>query len=177
MSKYKLPYHFVEYADEHSIYHQHVDDLLMQLQLAIGANPTFKIHEVGCGEGLILNQIGLRLGWRCTGNDADPLAVNMARSLCPHAMVDQLSNAPFCYAGAKLHVVLFADSLEHIENWTKHLEWAKACAEHVVIAVPDRHDAHGLRDFSPNSFDNYFSDWKCLHSEIRHARHLLIFKR
>ncbi len=178
MSKYQQrgPYHFVEYADKDSTYAKHVDDLLMQLQLSIGIGDSMLAIEIGCGEGLILNQIMLRLGWQCEGNDIDPFAAEMARRMCPGAIIHQSGEVDGYEPGCD--VILFCDSLEHIKDWRGHLEWAKRLSEWIVVAVPDRHDPNGVRDFATNSFDSILSDWgTCVHRATRHARHLTIWKR
>jgi hypothetical protein len=182
MSKYKRgPYHYVEFCDESSEYHKHVADLIDSINTHIEEKRTTEdavsLHEVGCGEGLILQQILIHFGWLVTGNDSDDEAARMAQLLIYNAYTtdDVRTIEPFYNLGPQ--VVLFSDSLEHIENWRDQLNWAKAKAEFVVIAVPDRHDAHGLRDFKIDSFDEIFKDWTCVHSATRHARHLLIFKK
>lgn len=176
MSKYlqRGCYHFQEFANSNETYAKHIEDLMRRLAMFIGDSLSRRVHEVGCGEGLILNQIGLRLGWKCEGNDSDPLAVDMARRLCPHAVIHLHDEVWMC--GHKPNVVLFCDSIEHIVKWKEHLEWAKSAAEWIVIAVPDRHDRHGERDFKINDFDDHLSGWKIVHREQRHARFLTIWE-
>jgi hypothetical protein len=184
MSKYlqRGCYHFQEFANPNTTYAKHVDDLLDQLQKHIGMDVierrpedrTYAI-DVGCGDGLILNQIKLRLGWRCEGHDIDPIAVSMARRLNPldliHETDSMIGYSPGC------DVILFCDSLEHIKNWKGHLEWSKPLTNYIVIAVPDRHDPHGEQDFKPDFADEILSGWKILHRATRHARHLTIWAR
>lgn len=177
MSKYlqRGAYHFVEFANSNSTYGKHVDDLLAQLEKHIGHRSSTLCFEVGCGEGLILNQIGLRFAWKCEGNDADAIAVDMARRLNPHATIHLMDDLRGYSPG--LDVVLFCDSLEHIKTWREHLAWAMQRTLWIVIAVPDRHDPHGERDFAPDSFDPILSEWgECVHRATRHARHLTIWK-
>jgi hypothetical protein len=171
MSKYKErgPYHYVEFCDESSQYHKHVIDFVKNVDECYDLLES-SVHEVGAGEGLILNQLSC-LAHQVTGNDSDPEAVRMAHLLGNQvALMSDVTNLQ------PPDVVLFSDSLEHIENWREHLEWAMG-AESVVIAVPDRHDAHGLRDFKIDSFDEMFKNWTCEHRATRHARHLLIFNQ
>lgn len=174
-SKYlkRGPYHFVEFSNPNEPYAKHVDDVLYWLEQLIGADNGTKVHEVGCGDGLILNQIDQRLGWQCTGNDSDELAVSMARRLNPSAGIAHSGSA--FLLDHKVDVVLFCDCLEHIKAWKEHLEWAKETARWIVIAVPDRHDRHGVQDFDPTSFDKTLSDWAVMHRATRHARHFTVW--
>src|SRR5678810_807036 len=166
-----MPYHFVEYCDENSIYHKHVADLVSVISGML--EPGSSVHEVGCGEGLILHLLSADALF-VSGNDADSEAVRMAR--CLHLPVELDSDITKRIALCA-DAVIFSDSLEHIHSWKEHLEWAKSKSDMVVIAIPDRHDRHGLRDFNIDSFDAIFKDWKCVHRATRHARHLLIFTR
>ena len=171
MSKYKMPYHFVEYCDRNSIYRKHVDDLIQKIETYI-ALPG-RIYEVGCGEGLILTKLR-ECGYETGGNDSDSAAVRMANDL--GSWVEESSDR-YLRPIEHCKAVLFSDSLEHLDYFKEHIDWAKRSADFVVIAVPDRHDRHGLRDFDIDSFDDIFKGWECVHRATRHARHLLVFKR
>lgn len=176
MSKYlqRGCYHYQEFANPNTTYAKHVDDLLVQLEKHIGHNPILKVYEVGCGEGLLLNQIEQGLEWSCRGSDIDEVALSMARRLTPWIDFDLAHRPP---EDAHRDVVLFCDSLEHIKEWREHIEWAKG-ANWIVIAVPDRHDPHGERDFKPDFADTILSEWGApVHRATRHARHLTIWRR
>jgi len=180
MSKYlqRGCYHFQEFANRNSPYAKHVDDLLAQLSTHIGRSMPMKAisaHEVGCGEGLILDQVAKRLGWTVSGNDIDAVAVDMARRLIPDRSI-HLHDEAFLFTWF-VDVILFCDSLEHIKEWELHLEWAKRKSGFIVIAVPDRHDPNGERDFKATSFDKVMNGWVVKHRETRHARHLTIWAR
>ena len=181
MSKYKErgPYHFVEYADPNSPYHAHVEDLGEQILRAtgdlVGTWGPLTLHEVGCGEGLILHKLS---GWfqrmvELTGNDIDPLAVRMAAELL-HPSIRVWDKRP----DKACDVVLFADSLEHIENWREHVEWAQR-AQCVVIAVPSIPDRHAINhNLRADTFDVQFdATWKLVHRKTREFRHLSIWVR
>jgi trans-aconitate methyltransferase len=178
MSKYKErgPYHFVEYADKNSIYHSHVNNLVDEIDIHLPEfGITQRLHEVGCGEGLILWQISKRKG-DCvyTGNDADELAVEMADFLLPEWITVYHSNN--VTKTPERDIVLFADSLEHIETWREHLLWASK-AKYVIIAVPSIRDKHAVNVFGLNSFNgqDWNKDMKCVYSKTRHYRHVTIW--
>lgn len=176
MSKYiqKGCYHFQEFANPNTTYAKHVDDLLKQLKMHIGVGIQLSAYEVGCGEGLILEQIRQRLGWHCMGSEVDEVAVGIARRLNPNIVFNNTNRPP---SDVLRDVALFCDSLEHVDKPEEFLEWAKG-AKWIVIAVPDRHDPHGERDFAPDSFDPILSEWgTCVHRATRHARHLTIWRR
>jgi SAM-dependent methyltransferase len=182
MSKYaqRGPYHFIDYADCNSQYHAHVEDLCDQILRATGDLKgqfgPLTVHEVGCGEGLILHKLSGWMGMRrlaeFTGNDIDPLALQMAEDLL-HPAIRVASTRP----SRPFDVVLFCDSLEHIETWKDHIEWAQR-AQCVVIAVPSQHDRHAVNEFAADSFDQWFGpEWKLVHRRTREARHLSIWVR
>lgn len=178
MSKYTQlgPYHFVEYTDPETAYAKHVDDLLKVLAKVVGEPGARRVIEVGCGEGLILNQIYQRLRWVVQGTDVDPEAVRLGNRLCPVARIEKRGLTHRVFDATTWDVVMFLDSLEHIDLWQEHLIWAKG-AQFVVVAVPSQHDRHGLRDFKTEQLKEFFVGWECVHEATRHARHLLIWKR
>jgi len=183
MSKYKErgPYHFVEYADPNTIYHAHVNKLIEEINThanKFDQMPTF--HEVGCGEGLILWQMSKREsveGDRIySGNDVDEQAVSMAQLLLPTWIkVFQEANMP--RTKGLCDIVLFADSLEHIENWAEHLHWA-AHSKYVVIAVPSIRDKHAINKFELTSFhqQSWTVNMNCVYYKTREYRHVTIWK-
>jgi SAM-dependent methyltransferase len=182
MSKYlqRGCYHFQEFANPNTTYAKHVDDLIEQLRdkapfFDRALNPT--VYEIGCGEGLILLQIQLRLKWTVVGSDIDPIALSMAKRLNPTGHFNLILVGLDQCDIRGLDVVLFCDSLEHIKDWKEQLEVAKQKAKCIVIAVPDRHDPHGERDFKPDFADEILSGWKIRHRATRHARHLTIWER
>jgi 2-polyprenyl-3-methyl-5-hydroxy-6-metoxy-1,4-benzoquinol methylase len=175
MSKYlqRGPYHFVEFADTKTTYHLHVMALLASLRRYFPLQHT--VHEVGCGEGLILSQIRQRMGWRVSGNDGDLEAVRLARLLVPGIEITLTDDAPAQFPAVQ-GLVLFADSLEHIEDWERHIKWAKQ-ADSVAIAVPSTHDRHGIRDFNPHDFDTIMDGFECLEKSTRHNRHFSLWRK
>jgi hypothetical protein len=180
MSKYKErgPYHFVEYADKNSIYHSHVNSLIDEIDTHTDFDITPNFYEVGCGEGLILWQMSRREnveGHRIyAGNDADELAVDFANLLLP-PWITVYHSANVTKTPAR-DVVLFADSLEHIETWREHLLWASK-AKYVIIAVPSIRDKHAINVFGLNSFKGqpWTENMKCVYSKTRHYRHVTIW--
>lgn len=194
MSKYKQrgPYHFVEYADPNTEYHAHANDLIEQvckvtmdmpnrLLDATGlTEPSIHLHEVGCGEGLLLHLLQWKLDRfkRLSGNDADPLAVRMGKLLVPCADITLADDFPRRHPNLFFDIVMFADSLEHISNWGEHLCWAATRSRCVVVAVPSKHDRHAIRDFDAASLDAHFGpDWSLVHQGMRHSRYLRIWRR
>jgi 2-polyprenyl-3-methyl-5-hydroxy-6-metoxy-1,4-benzoquinol methylase len=182
MSKYKErgPYHFVEYADKNSPYHAHVEDLVDAIQRVVHPYVDLKnIHEVGCGEGLILYRLWLKLGglYEFTGNDADDHAVAFAKELLPPwikiVLDDDITTRSKVF---NKQVVIFSDSLEHIHSWIHHLDWAKRSARVIVIAVPSAIDKHAVNKFTANSFDLVFvNGWKNEYRKTRDYRHVTIW--
>lgn len=173
MSKYlqKGCYHFQEFANPNTTYAKHVDDLMDRIAGCFGPGRR-RAHEVGCGEGLILDQLKKQLDWVVTGHDIDEIAFSMARRLLYDSSV--YKSAP----PGEFDVILFCDSLEHMKTWPEQLEWAKRSARQgIVIAVPDRHDPHGEQDFKPDFADTILSGWEIAHRATRHARHLTIWKK
>ena len=194
MSKYKErgPYHFVEYADPNTEYHAHASDLIEQvckvamdmpnrLLDATGlSEPSIHLHEVGCGEGLLLHLLQWKLDRfkQLSGNDADPLAVRMGNLLVPSAEIVLEGNFPRRHPNRAFDVVMFADSLEHISTYVEHLSWARDRSRCIVVAVPSKHDRHAIRDFDAFHFDAYFgASWTLAHQRTRHSRHLRIWRR
>jgi 2-polyprenyl-3-methyl-5-hydroxy-6-metoxy-1,4-benzoquinol methylase len=177
MSKYQQrgAYHFAEFSDARTDYAKHVDDLLVRLAEFIGDGYGKSVFEVGCGEGLILNQIALRLGWKCMGSEIDVAAINMARRMCPHAVIEY-STFP---SSVIVDVALFADSLEHVKDPLGMIEWAKR-AKWIVTAIPSQHDRHAETQLAgaPDVFDKTLSEWGTMeHRATRHARHLTLWRR
>lgn len=181
MSKYKErgPYHFVEFCNEKSDYHQHMARLASNTAEHMGSGKP--CIDIGCGEGLLLNQLaGSIHDVFLVGIDADVEAIRMARLLSPSVrfeLAKDLSEWPRNVLDEQYSVAVFADSLEHIQNWKEHLEWAKTHAESIVIAVPDRHDPHGLRDFKEDSFKDIFSGWRQWLAFTANCRHNFSFER
>jgi trans-aconitate methyltransferase len=176
-SKYDVrgAYHYLEFANPSTDYHKHVMNLLMNINRHLPGKLT--LHEVGCGEGLILDQISKRFqDVSVSGNEADPSAVKMARYLNPKIEITQTDRI-FSQMQAT-DVVLFSDSLEHIETFEEHINWAMG-ARYVIIAVPSEHDKHGLRDFGLHDFDKLFviNDFRCKEKDTRHSRHLTIWEK
>ncbi len=192
MSKSKYlsrgPYHFVEYADPSTTYHKHVHDLISRVGavskiVRVPVGDYLSVHEVGCGEGLILHLLSGRLPLMLrdvrsslSGNDADPDAVLMA-SMLVHAQVTLEKNIAKQHPNLAFSIVMFCDSLEHIESWREHVEWAARNANCVVIAVPSIKDRHAVNEFDAIAFDGLFNGWKVHHRATRHARHLTIWLR
>src|SRR5690242_21841497 len=118
MSKYKErgPYHFVEFADKNSPYHAHVSGLIDALAKVIMVGEPNSIHEVGCGEGLILFKLWCAVanGQRFSGNDADSHACEIAKQLLPTFMPVYLDHDITRAKEMESQVVIFSDSLEHI---------------------------------------------------------------
>lgn len=185
MSKYKErgPYHFSEYADKNSPYHAHVQDLVDKLgtiyeQWDRGSTALKQFHEVGCGEGLILYRMWHRIGGLISfsGNEADSVAVDFATALLPHWIHVFLDNDITQSKKFDADIVLFSDSLEHIENWREHIEWAKKRAQIIAIAVPSARDRHAINQFNASSFDNLFAfHWKEVYRKTRDYRHVSIW--
>jgi 2-polyprenyl-3-methyl-5-hydroxy-6-metoxy-1,4-benzoquinol methylase len=178
MSKYlqRGCYHFQEFANPNTTYAKHVDDLIGWLRKLVGEDPNVLAIDVGCGEGLIMNQLELGLGWKTEGHDIDEIAISMAKRLCPRSTIHKSSEMIGYNPGCD--VILFCDSLEHMSHWREQLEWAKPLTNWLVIAVPDRHDPHGEQDFKPDFADTILSEWgDIVHRATRHARHLTIWKR
>jgi len=181
MSKYvqRGCYHFVEFATKGSIYNAHVQDLVTQIRVATFQLPRpLNVHEVGCGEGLILNQLWFHLPGLGTvsGNDADLEAVHMGKLLAPGCLITHEHDIPERGVEPRPDVVLFCDSLEHIAEWQKHLRWAQQ-AQCVVTAVPSEFDRHAINQFGQGAFHSLFDGWKIAHEATRHARHLTIYTR
>jgi trans-aconitate methyltransferase len=175
MSKYRDrgAYHFAEFANPGTAYAMHIDDLIRRLGEHIGEGIKTTAFEVGCGEGLILNQLTLRLGWRVAGSDVDPYAVDMARRLCPHAVVHLIDVPP----PDLVDVALFCDSLEHVEDPLKMIAWGKK-AKWIVVAIPSVKDRHATHEITNDALEPYLSEWGApVHRATRHARHLTIWKR
>lgn len=192
MSKYNRgPYHFMDYADPNSEYHAHVQDLLEQVgkvtevlprveSLPGLVEPGLLLHEVGCGEGLLLHLMPwhARCFLNCTGNDADAKAVTMGKLLVRNAAIHHEWDWPKKHPNRAYDIVMFCDSLEHIANWQEHVEWAARAANCVVIAVPSKPDKHAThKALTGSSFDHYFGGWEAVHRRTRHARHLVIWVR
>lgn len=175
MSKYRDrgAYHFAEFASGGNPYAFHVDDLLLKLGANIGEGLKITAFEVGCGEGLILNQIALRLGWRVAGSDIDPYAVDMARRLCPHAVIHLIDVPP----PDLVEVALFLDSLEHVKDPLQMIAWAKR-AKWIVIAIPSQKDRHATHEITEDALDPHLSGWgDIVLRATRHARHLTIWRK
>lgn len=172
MSKYRDrgPYHFFDFVKAGTEYHGHVSDMVNAIGTYAGKCET--LHEVGCGEGLILSQIRERTSLKVSGNDADRIAVDMGKMLLPKIPII-LTDRMFERTNT-FDVVLFSDSLEHIETLDQHIEWAKA-SKIVVIAIPSIHDRHAIRQLSSNSFDSMFRGWNCLERSTRCARHVIVW--
>lgn len=177
MSKYlaRGPYHYIDFANKSSVYHEHVTELLKEIE-SLHLDAKSSIFEVGCGEGLILQMIQWRFDYTASGCDADPRAVEMGRLISKGVYISLGDNCPM---NGIFHydAILFADSLEHIENWREHLAWAQECSPCVIIAVPDKHDPHGLRDFKLDSFDEIFSGWRNPVRKQRASRFVTAWQR
>jgi hypothetical protein len=183
MSKYKErgPYHFVEYADKNTPYHAHVNDLVDAINKVLlfnGVRVGDHVHEVGCGEGLILYRLWLKLSvtYCFSGNEADEQACEYSIHLLPPWIQVVLEHDITKAAKYQADVVIFSDSLEHISNWMDHLEWAKQRAKVIVIAVPSARDKHAINIFNPMDFDPLFvNGWKNEYRKTRDYRHVTIW--
>jgi hypothetical protein len=180
MSKYKErgPYHFVEYADKNTSYHAHVAGLVDVLGRIIKVAEPNSIHEVGCGEGLILFKLWCAIGngQKFSGNDVDDHAWNMARELLPDFIRVSVDHDITRATKMEAQVVIFSDSLEHIPNWMDHIEWAKQRARIIAIAVPSARDKHAINIFNPMDFDPLFvNGWKNEYRKTRDYRHVTIW--
>lgn len=175
MSKYRArgPYHFIDYASGKSAYFHHVNKIVRVIREHFHGIP--RVHEIGCGEGLILQQLK-NVGCIATGNDIDPEAVRMAKLLHGEPWVQLATGV----AGEKvpeqtMDLVLFSDSLEHIVTWEDHLRWAKEHAHHVMIAVPSEHDRYAVQEFKLNSFDKIMEGWDAAERFTANKRHVIFY--
>jgi len=176
MSKYQErgDYHYQEFADANTTYHKHVTDLLSVVKLHTPAGAT--MLDIGCGEGLILSRLDL-IGYNVLGCDIDKHAVKIA--LDKHNPV--IWGTYHYFNGLNFDVVLMLDMLEHAADVDGALRFATERAAQVIVAIPDREDAHAINNVAEllDQVRDFFSfrAWKLLHHERRHARHLMVFKR
>lgn len=184
MSKYRDrgPYHFIEFCDKKSDYHKHMDGLLSRIFEHMDRG-KMSVIDIGCGEGLLINLL-LTSGDNDVavfGVDADKDAIGMAETLMPSVVfihASKIEDWPEQFREKTYTIAVFSDSLEHIETWREHLEWAKQHAQKIIIAVPDRHDRHGLRDFKIDSFDEIFKDgWSQWLRYTENCRHVVSFEK
>jgi hypothetical protein len=175
VSKYRArgPYHFVDYASGQSAYFHHVNTIVGIIRNHFIGIP--RIHEIGCGEGLILQQLR-NVGCIATGNDIDPEAIRIAKLLLGGPWVSLTTGV----AGegtppGPFDLALFSDSLEHILTWEDHLRWAKNNSNHVLIAVPSEEDPHASQEFRIDSFDKIMDSWNKEQSFTANKRHVIFY--
>jgi len=174
MSKYKSlgDYHYVDFEVPGSPYRYHVLDVIEKAKQFV--KPKGVILEVGCGEGLILSKLA-KVGFHVNGCDIDPHAVQLAIKKGNPVAYGDIGK----FVGSRFDAVMALDVLEHVAedqfSWTVHR--MKAASDLIFVAVPDRHDEHGVRDFTMESLREMFLVWDCLHSETRHARHFIVMRK
>jgi 2-polyprenyl-3-methyl-5-hydroxy-6-metoxy-1,4-benzoquinol methylase len=164
-------YHYQDFADRSSPYHHHVTDLVHEIERFVA--PFSGILDVGCGEGLIMSQLEA-VNYHCFGLDIDQIAVQIGQkkgNQIRHGTIDsELDDA--------YEAVLLCDVLEHVADFDATIEKAqKVARSFVVVAVPDRHDAHAVRQNVVSAVIDKFKGWELLKSSCRHARWLMIFKK
>lgn len=174
MSKYQKrgAYHYAEFADKKSTYHAHVIDLLKVVEKHV--KPRGDILDVGAGEGLIMHKLS-ELGFVCRGCDVDQWAVHLAAEKGNDVIYGMIGH----FISQKFDAVLICDVLEHVGDPLNTVGLAKKLAPVVVIAIPDRHDPYAVNELAPNNVLDYFDDldWKNVHQDQRHARHVFVFVR
>lgn len=174
MSKYlqRGAYHYDLFATPGDPYREHVLDLVQQIGKVAPKNAS--ILEVGAGEGLILSRLE-ELGYDVAGCDTDREACRLANMKGNEVWLGTLHR----FADrAEFDVVLFSDSLEHIEDPDEAIAIAQQMAPVLVIAIPDRNDRHAVRQMVPSDVIKWIGDgWELVHSDTRCARHLMVFQR
>lgn len=171
ISKYakRGAYHVDEYHTPGTVYRHHVDDLAFRIRSIIPHHSW--IHEVGCGEGVVLEK--LKSLYRVSGNDCDKEAVRLGNLIYPDIKIELCDD--ITTVENTFDAVMFADSLEHIDSYEDHIFWAQQ-SKFVVVAIPDRHDPHAVRDIKPNDIEELFSDQQLRFKSRRHARYFWIYQ-
>jgi 2-polyprenyl-3-methyl-5-hydroxy-6-metoxy-1,4-benzoquinol methylase len=177
MSKYKQrgAYHYTEF-NANTPYRHHVEDLVIQVTGRVSKQLLLpKVIEIGAGEGLILSRFEIHAGYSCKGCDLDMAAVELAHAKKNNVKLGSVE----IFAGEKADVVLLCDVLEHVPHPVAMMASACKLAPMVVIAIPDRPDAHAIHEPQPGPFIEAMkrNGFDCVYRAQRHARHLMIFEK
>lgn len=172
MSKYLQlgAYHYELFAKKGDPYREHVLDLIEKIEEHVTTGGD--IYEIGCGEGLIIDQLKQR-GFNTEGCDVDQAAVVLG------VMKGNLIRKGECFLeDREWDAVLLCDVLEHMEDPSAVMAHARSIAPVVIIAVPDRPDRHACHQINPDAVRTYMvqNGFECIHQSRRHARYLWIFK-
>ena len=174
MSKYRErgAYHRVLFATPNDPYRLHMLDVLEKANRLLPRGS--RALDFGCGEGLLIEKLR-DIGITAIGWDADREAVRLGRRLGNEVWHGRIRSVVV----DAFNAVFVLDVLEHVaeDEFQETVDTLLAISPLVFAAVPDRHDRHGVRDFTMESLKALFGDgWECLHSETRHARHLVVMR-
>lgn len=122
--------------------------------------PGFRILDIGCGPGVLLNKLEAELKCECFGLDISVVAIRLLKGMNISGVVARLPEIPF--KDSTFDTVIATEVLEHLENPSETLNQMKRVAKPgslLICSVPNEAmtkeecDEH-LHDFTSEGLAN-----------------------